>query len=169
MIDIENPFIDRYLEGMPGASPREAYAAHKAIEEAVAVLAESGQIRVWTLQRCDEDDISGVYVTLKGAIDGARHIMADELVPPYTPDTSPEEWVSSLEEKMKTPGEEDEESQRLKYERYMFNEVQWEVIQSLEPSDEILAFLTGTSGYRVRTSYGDSSYEWDIIWNELMP
>lgn len=169
-IDLDHPFKRRYEMSMPGSSPSESYAAHKSIESAICALANTGQIRVWTLQRSDEAHISGIYATLRGAVEGARHILADELVPPDNRDSIPiQEWAESQLEKMSVIGETDEESQRIKYEQYMFNEVQWEVIADLAPEDQELRYLLGDCGYKIRTSYGDTYYDWDIVWSELMP
>jgi hypothetical protein len=163
-VDIDHPFRERFLAGRPGATPRAAYTAHQSIQAAISALAETGQVRVWTLQRHDEDYPSGTYVTLRGAIFGAVSILADELVPAVDGDTV-EERIAAIQEQSQTPFGEIEHHSRLKYQGYLANEVSWEILAH----DEVEFGEVNMGGYLVRTSYGDTSYLWKIVWSEVLP
>lgn len=160
---IDHPFLPRYLEGRAGARPIEAYNAHKAIEASIDALASAGQVRVWTLQRCDEDFVSSIFVSLRKAIDGAVSIVADELVgiSNVLPEIDP---LAVVVDMALNPDEVKEEHERLRYQGYMKKEVEWGIVHEHR-------FFEGDvlpAGYRIHTTYGDVSYEWDILWHEVM-
>lgn len=163
MEDINHPFANYYLPGSPRLSPRSVYRTQQALEKALSVLADYSQLRVWTITELEEGEptvLGGVYMTLKGAVNGARAILADMLVdmPQFSKDESNEREME-MEMASEDPTSDVPDHHRIKYVNYLLNEVNWEIINN---DNDFL-------GHHLRVSYGEESMEWIINWHEVMP
>lgn len=165
-IDIENPFIKRFRKGGPGCTPESSYAAFQAIEQAVVALADSGQVRVWTLENVNDKCVGSIHATLAGAVQGAVNIMADELISGPSFQRDLERLILDTEAAMETPKGRKELADKATYHAYMCREIKWEI--SYETELEIgNNFSLG--GYVVETTYGDEAQQWIIQWYEVIP
>lgn len=139
--DIDNPFKHFYSSSLPRCAPDAVNESHLALQAAIQVLADKGQVYVWTLEEAG-DGVSGVYASLRGAIEGAVSITVDELL------------LSG--EIPKNPAE------RRRLSDYLAQDVRWEF--SRDPS--VAAFL----GVWIKTIDGaGTERHWTISWQELLP
>lgn len=142
--DIDHPFQQYYQQDMPRCSPPYVYEAHLAVQSAVQALADKGQVYVWTLvEENDEDGLSGVYASLRGAIEGAMSITTDDLV------VTDDSVVPSPE------------GTRL-YVTYLAPDTTWEFVT--DPA------LGNWTGFRFKTIDGaGNERRWTASWQELLP
>lgn len=142
--DIDNPFKHLYRSDMPRCAPDAVNESHLAIQTAVQALADKGQVFVWVLEEHDESSVlSGVFASLRGAIEGAMSITTDEIV------------IHDLDA---VPSPEDT---RI-YVNYLSPDTKWEFVN--DPA------IGHWLGFHIKTIDGaGAERHWTITWQELLP
>lgn len=143
--DIQHPLRRLYKPGTPRSTPGAAYDTHKAIEASQRVLAEQSQLFVWLLEEWgpgSDSNISGIYVTLEGAINGAVAITTDEFLLPES-GSDPD--------------------QHRKYADYIREDVRWEMTKDNMEMGDTIGFVVFS------TTVGESVRHWVATWSEVMP
>lgn len=114
-----------------------------ASEAAISILADKGLVRIWRVMEVDSEgreETALLTASLSGAIDAARNLVIDTLVP---------------------IGEIDAET-RLSYVRYLSNDVTWE--WDGEPNE-----MWSLIGYPFIITSPQGQTHWTASWEELLP